>query len=372
MMKITRLAIAAMVAAFGFGTQVQAQAPVKIVYADYMGPKHPTNVVLVEFFKNVERDTNNSVKFEWHFAQSLLVGKDIPAGVRDGVADSGYIVGVYVPSEMPVDNYISDFGLLNTDPIAMTGVVNELVILNCPDCTAEYEGRLKTKYLSTIALTPYVYHCKPHIKSLADMKGKKLRSVGAWVDLARAMDAIPVNVNATEAHQAVDRGTIDCAMHTITAQRSYSYGDVAKNVILNPVGGYLGGSMFNLRLEKWKSLTKAQRDAIVKNQPELVASAVFNYLRLDDEVMSLYKDKGTNFYNADSDLGNFIAEFPTKYMPTAIEKGKKRGVKHAEQIAKEFQRLRAKWKALLEANGRDKATFQRLLWQEIYSKIPTS
>ena len=153
------LGVALLVAAPG----AQAQAPVKIVYANYLGPKHTSNPVLVDFFKNVERDTNNTVKFEWHFAQSLLAGKDIPAGVRDGIADSGYIVGSYVPSEMPVDNYIGDFSLLNDDPLVMTGVVNELVLFNYPDYTEEYEVKFKTKFLSTIALTPYVYHCKPPI-----------------------------------------------------------------------------------------------------------------------------------------------------------------------------------------------------------------
>jgi TRAP-type transport system periplasmic protein len=93
-MNIFRLA-AAIITSLGLGAQ--AQTPVKIIYADYMPPKHPTNLVLVEFFKNVERDSNNSIKFEWHFAQSLLAGKDVPAGVRDGVADAGYIVGVYIP-----------------------------------------------------------------------------------------------------------------------------------------------------------------------------------------------------------------------------------------------------------------------------------
>ena len=204
------------------------------------------------------------------------------------------------------------------------------------------------------------------------MKGKKLRAISGWVDMTRAMGAIPVNVNADEAYEALDRGTIDCAVHSITSQRSRSYGEAAKNVILDPIGGFIGASLFNLRVDKWKSLTKAQRDAIVKHQPELAARCVFNYVREDEEVMALYKTKGTNFYKADPDLGKFLAEFPAKYMPTAVDKGKKRGVKNAEQIAKDFERLRVKWKGLLEKNGRDQATFQRLLWQEIYSKIPTN
>ncbi|WP_428245353.1 C4-dicarboxylate TRAP transporter substrate-binding protein [Ferrovibrio sp.] len=368
-MKIAAIAAVGIALASAYAGEVMAQT--KIVYASYLGPKHTSNPVMLDYFKNVERDTNGSLKFEPHFAQSLLAGKDIPAGVRDGIADSGYIVGSYVPSEMPVENFIGDFSLLNDDPLLMTGVINELVLYNCPDCKEEYETKFKVKFLSTIALTPYVYHCKPHIKSLADMKGKKLRAISGWVDMTRAMGAVPVNVNADEAYEALDRGTIDCAVHSITSQRSRSYGEAAKNVILNPIGGYIGASMFNLRVEKWNKLSKTERDALVKHLPEMVTRAVYNYVREDEEVMKEYSAKGTKFYNADPDLAKFLAEFPAKYMPTAIEKGKNRKVKNPEQIAANFEKLRVKWKGLLDKHGRDQATFQKLIWEEIYSKLPT-
>lgn len=368
-MKLLTLAAAGIALAGMFANHAEAQT--KIVYASYLGPKHTSNPVLLDYFKNVERDTNNTIKFDWHFAQSLLAGKDIPAGVRDGIADSGYIVGAYVPSLMPVDNFIGDFSLLNDDPIVMTGVINELILLKCPPCKEEYEKKLKTKFLSTIALTPYVYHCKTEIRTLEDMKGKKLRAISAWVDMARAMGAVPVNVNADEAYEALDRGTIDCAVHSITSQRSRSYGEAAKYVILDPIGGFLGASMFNLRLEKWDALSKMQRDALVKHLPEMVARAAFNYIREDEEVQKEYTAKGTKFYKAAPDLGRFLAEFPAKYMPTAVEKGNARKVRNAEQIAEEFERLRVKWKGLMDKNGRQQEVFQKLLWQEIYSKLPT-
>jgi TRAP-type C4-dicarboxylate transport system substrate-binding protein len=364
---IALLAGAAAVAWIG---AAQAET-VKIVYANYLNPKHTTNPVLVDFFNNVERDTNGTVKFEYHFASSLLGGKDIPAGVRDGIADAGYFVGPYVPSQMPVDNFIGDFSFLADDTLAMTGVNNELVLFECQECADEYSKKFKTKFLATYALTPYVYHCKTEVRSLEDMKGKKLRGISGFAELARAMGAIPVNVNADEAYEALDRGTIDCALHSITSQKSRSYGEAAKFVITDSLGGYIGASLFNLRNDKWNQLTKAQRDAIVKNLPELVTRAVFNYIREDQEVLEEYTKKGTKFYKADPDLGKFIVEFRENYTPKAIEKGRERGVKNPEAIAEAILRLRAKWVKLLDERGRDPETFQKLLWEEIYSRIKT-
>lgn len=370
-MKIRALGLALGLSALGLASAAYAADPVKIVYANYLNPKHTTNPVLVKFFEQVEKDSGGTVKFEYHFASSLLGGKDIPAGVRDGIADSGYFVGAYVPSDMPVDNFLGDFSLLNEDPVVMTGVNNELVLFNCPDCTEEYERRFKTKFLATYALTPYVYHCKDEIRTLADMKGKKLRAISAWADMSREMGAVPVNVNADEAYEALDRGAIDCAIHSITSQKSRSYGEAAKYVILDPLGGFVGASLFNLRVEKWNALTKAQRDAIVKNIPELVATSLFNYIREDEEVQAEYTKKGTKFYNAAPDLAKFLKDFRESYTPRAIEKGKQRRVKHPQEIADEIVKLKAKWTKLIAENGRDQATFQKLLWQEVYSKIKT-
>jgi TRAP-type transport system periplasmic protein len=370
-MKHGAIGLLAGAAAVAFMTAGASAENVKIVYANYLNPKHTTNPVLVDYFNKVEKDTNGTVKFEYHFASSLLGGKDIPAGVRDGVADAGYFVGPYVPSQMPVDNFIGDFSFLNEDPLVMTGVNNELVLFECPECSDEYSKKFKTKFLATYALTPYVYHCKTEVRTLDDMKGKKVRGISGYAELARAMGAIPVNVNADEAYEALDRGTIDCALHSITSQKSRSYGEAAKFVITESLGGYMGASLFNIRNEKWAQLSKPQRDAIVKHLPELVTRSVFNYIREDEDVLEEYTKKGTKFYKAAPDLAKFIAEFRESYTPKAIKKGHERGVKNPEAIASSIVELRKKWTKLLAEKGRDQATFQQLLWDEIYSKIKT-
>ncbi|MCB1440948.1 MAG: hypothetical protein KDJ63_14345, partial [Nitratireductor sp.] len=226
----------------------------KIVYASYLSPQHITNPVLEAFFRAIEKDTDGSIKFESHVGGSLLSGRDIPGGVRDGVADAGYFVGSYIPSEMPVDNYIAQFSLWNSEPLVMTAVLNELELFDCPECVDEYR-KFNTKYLASYALTPYVYHCKEELKTPADFQGKRIRGVSSYGDLAKALGAAPVNVSPDEAYEALNAGILDCALHSVAAQKARSYGEVAKYVILDPLGGYLGASTFNLRVEKWNSLT---------------------------------------------------------------------------------------------------------------------
>ncbi|GLI22552.1 TRAP-type C4-dicarboxylate transport system substrate-binding protein [Xanthobacter flavus] len=345
-----------------------AADPIKIVYANYLNPKHITNPVLLRYFQDVERDSKGSLKFEYHFGSSLLSGKDIPGGVRDGIADAGYFVGAYIPTEMPVDNFLAEFSLLNDEPLVMTAVLNELELFNCPQCTDEFK-KFNTRFLATYALTPYVYHCRTEMKKLSDFKGKRVRGISAYADLARALGAVPVNVSPDEGYEALDRGIIDCALHSIAAQKARSYGEAAKFVLLDPLGGFLGAALFDLRIDKWNALTVDQRKAIVTNLPQLVTDSIFNYIHEDEEVVAEYTKKGTKFYKADAEFGAFVQDFAKKYTATAVEKGAKVGVKDPEKIAAELTRLADKWRGLLEKNGRDRATFKRLLWEEIYAKV---
>lgn len=366
-----RLKSLGLAAALAVGATVaHAEDPTKIVYASYLSPQHITNPVMEEFFKSVETDSGGTLEFESHVGGSLLSGRDIPGGVRDGVADAGYFVGAYIPAEMPVDNYLAQFSLWNSEPLVMTAALNELVLFDCPECTEEYK-KFNTKYLASYALTPYVYHCKSELMKPDDFKGKRVRGVSAYGDLARSLGAVPVNVSPDEAYEALDRGILECALHSIAAQKARSYGEAAKFVILDPLGGFIGASTFNLRIPKWNDLTPDQRKAITGNLAQLVTGAIFNYIKEDQDVIEEYTKTGTKFYHADPEFAAFIEEFKKEYRPTVIEKGREFGLKDPEGIADAFDRLAAKWRKLLDENGTDPETYQKLLDQEIFSKIDT-
>ena len=367
-----RIALA-VVAAIGLATSTATAAdkPIKIVYASYLSPQHITNPVMTEFYADVKKDSNGTVIIEPHVAGSLLSGRDIPGGVRDGVADAGYFVGAYIPSEMPVDTYLSQFSMLNNEPLVMTAVLNELELFKCPECTAEYE-KFNTKFLATYALTPYVYHCRTELKSLADFKGKRLRGISAYAALATSLGAVPVNVSPDEAYTSLDTGVLDCALHSIAAQKARSYGEVAKYVILDPLGGFLGASTFALRIPKWNEMSPQQRKAITSNLATLVSGAIFNYIEDDQTVIKEYTKKGTKFYHADPDFQAFVRKFGEDYTAKAIEKGKSMGIKDPQAIPNELNRLAVKWRKLLkENNANNQKSYAALLDREIFSKIDT-
>ena len=356
-------------AAAMMGIAGTAAADNTIVYANYLGTKHTTNKALEEFFADVEKDTNGSLTFDFHPAASLLGGKALPSGVRDGIADAGYLVGAYVPSEMPVDVYVGAFGIFAENPMVMSAVNADLVLLNCPECTAEYD-KFNTYFFGTYALTPYLLQCVNEVKSLDDIKGLKVRGIGPWADMLRTLGAAPFNVSSNELYEALDRGTLDCASAALNWQRIRSLGEVAKNVIVDPgLGSFLGACTFCLRQEKWAELTQTEKDAILKHMPDVVAKATFNYIEDDIAVRKEYEEKGNNFYSADQDLKDAINAFKDNFRTEIVNYGKERNVPNPEGIAETAFKLIEKWEKLIGDKEWTRESYAQLLYDEVYSKV---
>lgn len=114
---------------------------------------------------------------------------------------------------------------------------------------------------------------KKPIKSMADLKGLKYRTVGLAADLFQAMGLMVTQLPGGEIVPAMERGVIDAfEFNNPTSDRRFGAQDVAKNYML---GSYHQATeyfeiMFNKR--KFSSLPKEQQ-AILQYGAEAVSSA---------------------------------------------------------------------------------------------------
>ena len=369
-MKISKL-IASGIFAFAMITG-SANAQTKIVFASPFNPSQQTTPALQELFAEINKETNGSVVWEPHWGSSLLAAKDIPTGVRDGISDAGSMVSAYVPSEMPIMSFVGNISMLNDDPLVLNGVVNELVQFHCEQCTDEY-NKLESLSLVNLAASEYYFQCKEPLKEMSDMAGKKIRGFSGWSDLIKEMNAVPVTVPYSETYEALSRGTIDCSLNTIGDQRALSLGEVAENIIMAPLGGYTGTSMLAIRKEMWGKLSAEEKGIVLKNLPRALAGMIFAYLDVDAEVREEMEAKGNSFYEPNEDLMNYIEDFRLDYVKNrSVEIGRGDGIENPDEIISTSVNLYDKWKKLLEENGRDRATYEKLLWDEIYSKVPAN
>src|SRR6202050_1868705 len=71
-------------------------------FSTWVPPQHPLNPALIAWGKDIEKDTNGTVKATLFPSEQLGKAFDHYDMVRDGIADFGYINPGYQPGRFPV------------------------------------------------------------------------------------------------------------------------------------------------------------------------------------------------------------------------------------------------------------------------------
>lgn len=362
---VTAAARAAIViAGLGVGTALPA-TELKVVSGD--GPQHDGVKAMETWTDNLGKATDGDLTGRV-YAQTLVSVKEIPAALRDGLADLGLIVHPYHPAEFPEANFIADFSLFAENNAAAAGAATEY-IFGCADCMEEMkeEGLI---YLGNIANAPYSLLTKEPIETLAQFQGLRVRSGGeAWGRWIEAMGGVKVQLPASEAYQALSQGMLDAHTHSIGSLVDQSLADVVKYVTDIPVGVYFGASM-NFSRKKWEELTDQQRQELHDLAPYLLSQYVTNLIVARDRVKADLGAIGVTLVEPADDLMARYAEFLKQDQQTIIANAPKiYGVQNADEKAARLLSLLEKWRGLVAGIGHDPRALGDLYKAEIFDKV---
>lgn len=126
-----------------------------------------------------------------------------PKMVLDGVADIAFVVQAYSPGRFPDDEVMELPNMVKNSTessVAMYRLYRRNLLRGYDDF-----------YVPLLGTTgPYAVHAKKPIKTLADIKGLKLRAGGPVASATiRALGATPVGMPITQVAENVSRGVID-------------------------------------------------------------------------------------------------------------------------------------------------------------------
>jgi TRAP-type C4-dicarboxylate transport system substrate-binding protein len=228
--------------------------------------------------------------------------------------------------------------------------------------------RNKLHTLAFYSTTPYYLLCRMPVKSMSDLRGKRIRGTGPWGVWINAMGATPVNITNTEVYEGMERGQLDCSVGSVAWLEAYALYDVTKSVIDMPVGAYIGGNLINMNADKWAKLSTAEKSAMRKHLATAVVNAVAGYEGDDQVSMEKGKAKNIAFVPPPEELKKQLAEHQKKELDRVAALGERRGVKDAGALVKRFAESLEKWKGIYaEVNG-DKAAFAQRMQTEIFDK----
>ena len=258
MIKAITVTACALAAALSLGTAVSAQE-VKLTFADQnsptgWGPAH----ALYPWVKQVEEASNGRIKIEVFPSQTLIKGLDMWKGVKAGIADIGWCVQGYWPEQTP----LSDVFSLPFLPIKTAEQGSEMawkVYEKFPAVQKEYGDIMPiVLYMSS----PNFMLSRKPVKSLEDMKGLKIRTLGGPpTEMAKALGMVPTLIPMPDMYQSLDKGVVDAGITPWEAVQGFRLYEVAKNVTIAPF--YTSYFSLCANRQKIQSIPKDLRDILL-------------------------------------------------------------------------------------------------------------
>lgn len=361
----TTIAIPVVAAALALPAQAET-----FVYGSWFGTNHSVNQKgIAPYFDYLRERTDGEVDWELVPGAQLASGPGTPEAVGNGLMDGGIAIAPYQPRMMPATNLIFSHALPGDDALAAAGAMNEVVMLGCPQCREEYH-EIGAVGFGGYATTPYLFMCRGKVESVDDLKGLKIRSSGAGVNISTIAGATPVSMSPADATSALERGTLDCVLGAVSWLRSYGYMDVTETVVDAAMG--MGGPPLIMFVNRdvWNGMNPEMRRIHIELAPYLVAGATYDgQIVVDEEIVAQAKEAGVTFVDGGEDFEALMATHDSQQREINLNNARDAGVENPEAILDYYVAAYERWKTLLDEQGHDKDTFRILLWDEVYSKV---
>jgi TRAP-type C4-dicarboxylate transport system substrate-binding protein len=279
------LAATALIAAAAFVSPAGPAAAKTLITSCWLPPLNPANdpgyAVLAE---TVEAATD--LKFRHTAGSALLPPGEHLSGLRDGVAAVTCHAGTFTPSDLPEDSLLSFMAMRYTKPMALVGAYAEFWMTDLAMLARQNEGGFVV--IAPWATPAYSMICNTPIRTVEDMKGKRIRStvaaVAGWIE---SVGAIPVAVPSSDSFQGLDRGQLDCTTIYPSGMTVYSLWDVASSITILPeLSSYFAGWMAAVNADTWRELSTEERVAMLDGAVNGIVGFQFRDLELETKVLA--------------------------------------------------------------------------------------
>ena len=281
-----------------------------------------------EFFaKRVAEIGKGKVKIEVYPAGQLFAAKDYVTAVPAGAVDMAQsLMGQWtglVPSFM-----ITDIPLFYNNWEHIWRAMDSPEVGDVMRADTDKAG-FRLLFWTQDSAAGFV--SKTPLKTLDDWKGKKVR---AYTELAsytiKALGGAPAFMGGGEVYMALQRGTVDAAISTLSSFYDRKYYEVTKYLTVPSMPGPIYGGVINL--QKWQSLPADVKEIIMAAGRDTQDFARKEVKKMDAESIELLKKKGMEIYNLP---------------PEEREKWKKASVPQVQKVV--LEKVGEKAKKMMEA-----------------------
>ena len=234
----------------------------ELTYATPYAPTHPFSRADQRWIDHVERASGGSLKIVPMWSGALLSSDMSLEELRHGVADIGLITPIYTRGGTHLVRIQSGF-YSGADTIDSQVALYRCLEASVPQLSRELHG------LHVLAvqggLLPGIVTSKRRVRTLADLKGLRIRAPTELLAVLRELGADPVNMPMGEVYSAMARGVIDGVIAPVDTFRALHFDEVGRYyaALSVPRGAYPSRAMSDAA---WRRLSPAQRNLLQQSR----------------------------------------------------------------------------------------------------------
>jgi TRAP-type C4-dicarboxylate transport system substrate-binding protein len=187
-----------------------------------------------------------------------LKGTEVLRLLKQGVFDYAAALPIYVEDGAAIIEAVDIAGVART--FEMSRALTDAWM---PEMQKVMKERHNAIILASFTWPEQNFYCKGEIKSIEDLKGKKIRVQGtSQADLAQALGASAVTIAFGEVVPALEKGVVDCGITGTMPAYKAKWPEVTNTLYRLPVGFTVG--LWVANLNTWNKLSPATRAFLEK------------------------------------------------------------------------------------------------------------
>ncbi len=292
---------------------------IELKFAHFMAPTHDVSKAWEDFSNEIGKRTNGKVKITFYPGGSLLSSTAMADGIQSGIADMGFISSSQNAGRFPVDGAI---------PVSI-GFPSAYVASHVQD---DFLKQFKPKELASYHLLAgsatgpmSIWTKSKPVRTLADLKGMKIRDIGTSADRLQMLGASTVGIGADQVYDSLSKGVIDGCSFPIAEGLGWKVAEVAKYATRYWQASSSGHFFTAMNINVWNGLPPDIQSIFDQTASEWVDKNALAWNNLDIQGAQYSQKQGVQFVDLTADeIANWQkAQSPLKdkYIQTMVSLG---------------------------------------------------
>jgi TRAP-type C4-dicarboxylate transport system substrate-binding protein len=305
---------------------VQAQEKaMKLRLSVMWPPQHPFTKMFDQWGKDIEKATAGRITVTVFAANTLSPPMQVYDNTVKGVVDVGTSLLAYSPGRLPLSEVLQQ-------PLGYKSGYQATTLANA------YYKKFKPKEFDDVQVmflhgaAPGFIYTKNPAKSVADLKGLRIKANAENADIVKNLGASPVTMPVTETYDALSRGVVDGCLFPLEALQGFKIGEVVKTVLEDYPMSYMTSMYAAMNKAKWNALSPADQKVIEKINEEYAEKFGKTWVELDSKAVEFAKGKGVTFVKVSKEDEAFTAEKMKPILADYVKMAKAKGLPGDEAL----------------------------------------